>query len=1099
MSTGVAFYGKVRIPTIGHAKAIEHARKISKKVGGKLSIGLSGAAQPLSIPDKKRLAEKLFSHPVEVGEEHTKSLTTYLQHLGKKHDELHLVAGSDRVPEYRNFLERYNNKPDRSGKVLFNFKKWQVHEVPGERIESTKNPTNMSRDELEKTVSASELEKLAKEGNYEHFKAYHPGIPDSHVRRIFSQIRKSGTITEDIDHKKFGPMLDSFVSFASDKLGLDQKPNIQFVKGEGNSFGGYNPQSQQIIVVTKDRHPMDIFRTVAHELVHHKQNGEGRIQDVEREGSTGSDIENEANAEAGKLMRWYAKTNPKAFTLSYVTEETIEEGLNDPAIFKAVILAGGPGSGKDYILKQTLSGHGLTEINSDDAFEYLMKKRGLSMTMPKREEVPREVARAGAKEIAGKKKSLAIHGRRGVIINGTAADPEKIARLKSEMENIGYDTKMLFVNTSDDVSKQRNIERGMRGGRKVREELRKEKWQQSQQARPAFQNLFGPEHYHEIDNSADLRTASPEVQKRSMDNFQRIHKEIRRFTREPPNKISAQNWIRSEAEKRGVTNYKPARSQSPISEDLRKWFREKWVRFDTKGNIKGPCAREPGEGKPKCRPLSAAQSMTKDERAKSARRKRREDPVANRSGKGNKPIFVATEQYLREKNEPTNPELWSKAKALAKQKFDVYPSAYANGWASKWYKEKGGGWKSVNESEKNVYMSKVSEKNISKKGKVRRKLLGKTMDEKFSIFAEEHGAGDFGTTELADNYKMNTPGQEMTVSKKKKKLEKESVGFGPIKPFPYGYEMSSSEGPGPTFGVVRSPSGLGGGYSIPLAEEFLPENEKIRNWALSESTQKRFFEKYSDSAAEKLIEVAYKLDSISIENVSGAKSVSAIKESFDKGIMDISGLYSGRGGVYGDSVTETIPETPKAKYKVKRKAKKISETYDVELKYHLDRNILISENVYRYGSKNYFELINEARRLVDEGKIELSDIDKNFLKTDIGTFAEYHGQEVPLDMPMLYEEEEKTPELNKPKRGGPKKFYVYVRDPSTNNIKKVTFGDTTGLSVKMNDPEARKSFAARHGCGTERASDKTKAAYWACNLPRYAKSLGMSGGGSFYW
>lgn len=97
----------------------------------------------------------------------------------------------------------------------------------------------------------------------------------------------------------------------------------------------------------------------------------------------------------------------------------------------------------------------------------------------------------------------------------------------------------------------------------------------------------------------------------------------------------------------------------------------------------------------------------------------------------------------------------------------------------------------------------------------------------------------------------------------------------------------------------------------------------------------------------------------------------------------------------------------------------------------------------------------------------------------------------------LKEEDEKDPPLNQPKRGGPKKFYVYVRDPSSGNIKKVTWGDTTGLSVKMNDPEARKSFAARHQCSTQK--DRTSAAYWACNTPRYAKQLGLSGGGNFYW
>jgi len=194
-----------------------------------------------------------------------------------------------------------------------------------------------------------------------------------------------------------------------------------------------------------------------------------------------------------------------------------------------------------------------------------------------------------------------------------------------------------------------------------------------------------------------------------------------------------------------------------MNEDLRKWFREKWVRMDTKGNIKGDCAREEGEGKPKCLPLAKASSMSKEKRAVAARRKRREDPVADRSGKGEKPVNVATEEmstselikkshekrgspgtlkakiegpitlekvrrlksrpnattldkkqanfyinmhseeYLEEKNAPTNPELWSKAKTLAKQKFDVYPSAYANGWAAKWYKSKGGSWKSLSE------------------------------------------------------------------------------------------------------------------------------------------------------------------------------------------------------------------------------------------------------------------------------------------------------------------------------------------------------------------------------------------------------------------
>ena len=97
----------------------------------------------------------------------------------------------------------------------------------------------------------------------------------------------------------------------------------------------------------------------------------------------------------------------------------------------------------------------------------------------------------------------------------------------------------------------------------------------------------------------------------------------------------------------------------------------------------------------------------------------------------------------------------------------------------------------------------------------------------------------------------------------------------------------------------------------------------------------------------------------------------------------------------------------------------------------------------------------------------------------------------------LNEAEDKQPPLNKPKRGGSKKFYVYVRDPKTKKIKKVSFGDTTGLSTKVNNPKARKAFAARHDCKNKK--DRTKAGYWACNIGRYWKSLGGSNNFSGYW
>jgi hypothetical protein len=249
------------------------------------------------------------------------------------------------------------------------------------------------------------------------------------------------------------------------------------------------------------------------------------------------------------------------------------------------------------------------------------------------------------------------------------------------------------------------------------------------------------------------------------------------------------------------------------------------------------------------------------------------------------------------------------------------------------------------------------------------------------------------------------------------------------------------------------------------------------------------------------------------------------------------------------------------------------------LQYHLDNNLTLSENIYRYSSDAFIQLFAEARDAWRDGYITLNEDDQILLEsTDIGEYGDYNGMKVPLDLPMvspdknaLFEigcmidnmiENEDTideamsidemidydlvkelvesiggtinmerfrqaveihnetfdysgfdllkaavdyiPEaeyrgkkvaLNKPKRGGSKKFYVYVKSKK-GNVKKVSFGDTN-LSVKLKQRGARASFAARHKCSTKK--DKTKAGYWSCNIGRYWKSLGGGSNFSGYW
>jgi len=169
------------------------------------------------------------------------------------------------------------------------------------------------------------------------------------------------------------------------------------------------------------------------------------------------------------------------------------------------------------------------------------------------------------------------------------------------------------------------------------------------------------------------------------------------------------------------------------------------------------------------------------------------------------------------------------------------------------------------------------------------------------------------------------------------------------------------------------------------------------------------------------------------------------------------------------------------------------------LQYHLDNDLTLHENVYRYSSESFIQLFAEARELWRDGYIQLNEEDTQLIEsTDIGLYGEYEGNKVPLDLPMVNEAEYRGKDvpLNKPKRGGSKKFYVYTKNKK-GNVVKVSFGGTTGLNVKIDEPGARSSFAARHKCSTKK--DKTKPGYWACNIGRYWKSLGGKRNFSGYW
>ena len=164
----------------------------------------------------------------------------------------------------------------------------------------------------------------------------------------------------------------------------------------------------------------------------------------------------------------------------------LQEGVYDPNIFKAFFIAGGPGSGKSFVVRKTTGGLGLRVVNSDDAFEAQLKKANLSLKMPASETEPRDVVRDRAKQTTASRKSGYIEGRLGIIIDGTGREYDKIAKEATELQQLGYDTYMIFVNTSLDVALERNAMRP----RTIPEKIVTKSWRDVQQNLGKFSQFF---------------------------------------------------------------------------------------------------------------------------------------------------------------------------------------------------------------------------------------------------------------------------------------------------------------------------------------------------------------------------------------------------------------------------------------------------------------------------------------------------------------------------------------------------------------------------------------------------------------------------------
>ena len=216
----------------------------------------------------------------------------------------------------------------------------------------------------------------------------------------------------------------------------------------------------------------------------------------------------------------------------------ITEGVDDPAIFKAVFLAGGPGSGKSFIVGKTgLPALGLKVVNSDDAYEAAMKKAGMEMNTDNIFSVQGQEMRGKAKKLTGIKQASHLKGRLGLVIDGTGKDFGKVKAQVSSMKNLGYDVAMIFVNTDLETAVARDEARDRTIGRKEVTNY----WTTVQKNIGAFQTMFGKNNMLIVDNSngKDFKVETL-----------RAYKDVTKFIKKPVDNAKAKKWIKDERQKK---------------------------------------------------------------------------------------------------------------------------------------------------------------------------------------------------------------------------------------------------------------------------------------------------------------------------------------------------------------------------------------------------------------------------------------------------------------------------------------------------------------------------------------------------------------------
>ena len=530
-------FGRFNPPTIGHEKLITEVIKLARGGDYKIFVSQSNNAKtdPLQYKEKVGIMRKMFpkyARNIILDDKLKTVFDISVSLYNQGYTDVTMVVGSDRIKEFKTLLLKYNGTKARHGFYEFENISFQS---AGKRDPDSDDVSGMS---------ASKMRAAAVSGD---FQAFADGLPKSfgdklsvfNLLRTRMGLKEMSSFRKHIQLPTLSEKRESYIAGEIFNVGdrvYCQKSNQNFTITE--RYSNYVASS----IGTK-YFINDIEEYIDENVKYHaglsKSTKDKRKAQFKKQAKMDDDNPKAYKPAPGDAT---AETKPSKHTKKFRdmfgedknpivdTEDSVEEGVDDPAIFKAVFLAGGPGSGKSFTVGKTaLTAIGFKVVNSDDKFEAALKKADLEPTPDNIFSPKGQKLRSRAKELTAKQQELYINGRLGLVVDGTGKNYAKIKTQSEGLRKIGYDVAMIFVNTDLETALKRNRERS----RSLTDKKVEEMWTDVQSNIGKFQSMFGS-NFVIVDNSegSNIEKATTSA-----------YKKMLKFSKESPKNSMAKKWI----------------------------------------------------------------------------------------------------------------------------------------------------------------------------------------------------------------------------------------------------------------------------------------------------------------------------------------------------------------------------------------------------------------------------------------------------------------------------------------------------------------------------------------------------------------------------